>query len=412
MELLTGETGFAELVTRTLDQGSRFILADVGCSGGIDAAFRAFGERLTAWAFDIDVAECARLQAIETLPGVRYIAGQVGLPAGHPFLLAKGGRDWTARNPWDRLSVSATQRFRKRREPARSASASAPTPKAKSDPIDLAAFFAAEGVTDLDFLKIDVDGADFAILTGLEDKLAALNVLAVGIEVNFYGTDFPTDHTLHNVDRFLRRAGFDLFGLTVRHYSASALPSRYVIPNLPAQGRFGRPLQGDALYVRDLCAPTSEALAATLPPAKLAKVAAIFSLTGLPDCAAEVLVKFRDRLAPMLDVDAALNLLTTMAREEGMPSDYRAYCAAFAEDSAIFYPPTAEAPAAEPPVPQAAGGGASDEPPEDGEIEALRRENAELRRDIAALHASRSWRLTAPLRAAADGLRALARSGR
>ncbi|MGH7085827.1 MAG: hypothetical protein ACREFN_12640 [Acetobacteraceae bacterium] len=174
-----------------------------------------------------------------------------------------------------------------------------------------------------------MDGAGFAILSGIEGTLGALKVLAVGIEVNFFGTDAPTDHTLPNVDRFLRHAGYDLFGLTVRHYSASALPSRYAIPNLPAQGRFGRPLQGDALYVRDLCAPARAGMAAAFSPEKLAKVAAIFSLTGLPDCAAEILVKFGDRLAPVVPVDAALDLLTGMAREEGMPTRYPDYRAAF-----------------------------------------------------------------------------------
>ena len=403
MELLTGETAFAERIAGRLDPGSSFRLADIGCSGGIDAPFRTFGERLVAWAFDIDAAECARLQAAETLPGVRYIAGRVGLPDAHPFMLALGGRGWTEGNPWDRLSVAATQRIRQRRAAARAASAPAPSL------IDLQSFFAAERIADLDFLKIDVDGADFAILSGIEDNLAAQKVLAVGVEVNFYGTDSPTDHTLHNVDRFLRRAGYDLFGLTVRHYSVAALPSRYAFENLPAQGRFGRPLQGDALYVRDLCAPARAETAASLPAAKLAKAAAIFSLFGLPDCAAEVLVRFRDRLAPMIEIDAALDLLTEMAREEGMPTRYGDYCAAFAEDAACFYQRREQPPT----VP--AGGLPGDGESQDAaaanlQIDALLRENTNLRRDVAALRNSRSWRLTAPLRATADRLRSIIKS--
>ncbi len=407
LELLTGETGFAELVAGGLDPGSSFRLADIGCSGGIDASFRAFGRRLAAWAFDIDAAECARLQAIETLPGIRYIAGRVGLSDGHPFLLARGGRGWTEVNPWNRLSVAVTQRFRQRRAAPQPAPAPAPAPGL----IDLTSFFATEGVTDLDFLKIDVDGADFAILSGLDGKLAPLGVLAVGIEVNFYETDSPTDHTLRNIDRFLRREGYDLFGLTVRHYSTSALPSRYAFADLPAQGRFGRPLQGDALHVRDVCAPAKAETAASLPAAKLAKVAAIFSLAGLPDCAAEVLIDFRDRLAPAFEVDAALDLLTGMAREEGMPTRYRDYCAAFAEDAASFYQrrdqPPAPAPAAGPPR---GGDDAREVPAESPAIDVLLRENAELRRDLSALHGSRSWRLTAPLRRAADRLRSIMKS--
>ncbi|MGH7083556.1 MAG: hypothetical protein ACREFN_01015, partial [Acetobacteraceae bacterium] len=96
---------------------------------------------------------------------------------------------------------------------------------------------------------------------------------------------------------------------------------------------------------------------------------------------------------------AALDLLTGMAREEGMPVRYRDYRAAFTEDAACFYPGTAEPPA-------------EAEEAADPRIDALRRENAALRNDLAALHDSRSWRLTAPLRATADRLRSMARSGR
>ena len=54
-------------------------------------------------------------------------------------------------------------------------------------------------------IKIDVDGADFDILQTLSDSLMRLNVLAVGLEVNFVGSPDETDHTFHNTDRFMRR---------------------------------------------------------------------------------------------------------------------------------------------------------------------------------------------------------------
>ncbi|MDA8050841.1 MAG: FkbM family methyltransferase [Rhodospirillales bacterium] len=397
MELLTGATEFARLVAGRLDPDSPLRLVDVGCSGGIDEPFRAFGERLSAWGFDIDGGECARLQAAETFPKVRYIAGRVGLPEGHPFLVARAAGSRTSGNPWDRLSVAATQRYRQ------AGMASGPA-AALPELVELGSFFVAEGIRDLDFLKIDVDGEDFAILSGLEGKLATLGVLGVGIEVNFYGTDNPTDHTLHNVDRFMRQQGYDLFGLSVRHYSAAALPARYAFESLPAQGRFGRPLQGDALTMRDLSAPTQRLAAAVMTPAKLAKAAAIFSLADLPDCAAEVLITFRDRLAPLMDVDAALDLLTEAAREDGMPTRYRDYLAAFAADAACFYqrPRQPESPAPSAECPRRV----TEEAPDPGAaIEALKAENAALRQDLDAMRASRSWRITALLCRARDAVR-------
>ncbi|MGH7102681.1 MAG: hypothetical protein ACREFJ_09815, partial [Acetobacteraceae bacterium] len=52
------------------------------------------------------------------------------------------------------------------------------------------------------------------------------------------------------------------------------------------------------------------------------------------------------------------------------------------------------------------------EQPPDPKIDALLRENAALRGDLAALHGSRSWRLTAPLRKTADRMRSVVKSGK
>ena len=77
------------------------------------------------------------------------------------------------------------------------------------------------------------------------------NVFGIGIEVNYCGTDAANQNTFHNVDRFLRKHGFDLYDLTVRKYSLAALPAPYA-DKIPAQSNRGRPLQGDALYFKDL----------------------------------------------------------------------------------------------------------------------------------------------------------------
>jgi len=55
---------------------------------------------------------------------------------------------------------------------------------------------------------------------------------------------------------------------------------------------------------------------------------------GLPDCAAEVLVTFRDRLESLLDVDHGLDLLAAQAQDgNGSPLSYRDYVAAFEKQS-------------------------------------------------------------------------------
>ena len=102
MELLTGSTAFARFVADHLEADVPFRLLDVGCAGGVHPAFYAFGDRLRAWAFDIDGAEVVRLQATEASPGVRYIHGNIALPDGHPFLKARSGRPPASASPWSR----------------------------------------------------------------------------------------------------------------------------------------------------------------------------------------------------------------------------------------------------------------------------------------------------------------------
>ncbi|MET0532428.1 MAG: hypothetical protein ABW003_29610, partial [Microvirga sp.] len=63
-----------------------FTLLDIGCSGGIQPAWRVFGERLKAIGFDPNIEEVERLRAKETLPGVSYEAAFVGVPAQHPLM--------------------------------------------------------------------------------------------------------------------------------------------------------------------------------------------------------------------------------------------------------------------------------------------------------------------------------------
>jgi len=70
MEGLLSRTNFAELAA-SAPELSHFTVVDVGCSGGIDTAWRVFGPKLTAFGFDPNLDECARLQTAEKLTGVR-----------------------------------------------------------------------------------------------------------------------------------------------------------------------------------------------------------------------------------------------------------------------------------------------------------------------------------------------------
>lgn len=344
MEGLRSDSAACRYIADNLGE-ENFTLIDVGCSGGIDSIWRLFGSRLTAHGFDPNVGECQRLQQAETLPHVNYYPGFVGLPADDPIVRRRAGRWYTQHTPWDRLAVARSFAIRQARNPARTEEQLTADNQwhrvelaDANKPIVLSEFFRSAALDDIDMIKIDVDGPDFEVLQSITESLKTLQVLAIGMEVNFVGSTDEMDHTFHNTDRFLRANGFDLYYLTVRPYARAALPSRYLY-SMPAQGLFGQPLQGDAFYARDLGVPGDLAQEMGLPGAKIGKLAFIFAAMGLVDCAAELLLKYRDRMSPLLNVEEALDVLCAEAQGGGAKAlSYRDYMAAFERDDPMFYP--------------------------------------------------------------------------
>jgi hypothetical protein len=324
----------------------RFRLLDIGCSGGIDQVWRAFGQRLQALGVDASATECRRLAESEHHPDVSYVAAFVSGSASRPIDLSAGPAAPLIMQMRDRLSFMRTREIREARlrtasteEKLRHNAWELTRLADPAKPIVVPDLLAERGWADLDYFKIDIDGRDFEVLQSLAGRFDALRVLAVQLEVNFVGTDGPQDHTFHNTDRFLRHEGFDLFRLDVRTFSTRALPARYVWPT-PAETISGRPFQGEAYYARDALAPHRAAVNATLGIEKLAKLAAIFSAWDVPDAAAELLLSRRQDFAGLLDVDAGLDLLAAEAQQgRRRPLSYRAHMESFEADLPSFYRP-------------------------------------------------------------------------
>lgn len=342
MEGMVPHAEFVKIVAEAL--GSRqFTLLDVGCSGGIDAAWRQFGKQLKAFGFDPSIAEVERLNASETADNVEYIPCFVGIaPDARGVERIKTQQFWD-RMAWSRLAVCKTLELRsKKLDPADEQEKMRlnlwnQTRLADVDnPVVLGSFVEERGIDDIDFVKIDVDGPDYLILQSIVPMLQSKRVLGVGVEVNFFGSADPEVNTFHNMDRLLRSIGFELFDLSVRRYSLSALPSPYIY-DFPAQSQSGRPFQGDALYLRDLGSTDASVPKIDAEPLKLAKLAALFSIFGQPDSAAELLLLHREAFSKLFDVAAGLDALLRQSRPDSKAMSYSKYIAAFQNDDPIFY---------------------------------------------------------------------------
>jgi hypothetical protein len=311
-----------------------FLLVDVGCSGGIDRQWRRLGRRLEAVGIDPNAAEIERLAAREKNSRITYVNALAAIAPEHPFAHERQGRpDWD-RHPWPRLATPEYMELHEKRRGAKSASAArAANPQTAS--IVVPEYLKDRGAKSLDFLKIDVDGKDFDILHSFDQMLSDMGVLGVGLEVNFFGSACETDNTFHNMDRFLKARGFELFVLTTRRYATSALPSRFTVG--PGPTEMGRILQGDAMYARDLGSGAYDDFANSISADKILNLTAIFAAFNLPDCAAEVALRFRSALAAQFDVDRMLDLLTAQA--EGRifgKTSYQAYMGRFAQHPEQF----------------------------------------------------------------------------
>lgn len=337
-------TSFAAYLAGSL-VSERFTFIDIGCSGGIDPAWRIFGDRLRALAFDASLDECERLTREETHPDVKYIGGFVGLHADHPFTHAAAGKRQHVRSPFARTSAGRV--YRRRQEQLANATLTEKLhanawPLTKlgdpNKPIIVPDVLAEFGWTDIDLLKIDIDGPDFHVLHSFESKFDRLKTLALRLEVNMYGGADPTEHTFHNTDRFMRARGFELLALDVRNYSMASLPSPFAITS-PAQTQTGRPFQAEAFYARDPAGPDWRHIVDGMSAEKLAKLAAILSVWGQPDGAAELLQEFRAKFVGLFDVNVALDLLAGQAQmHRAKADDYASYIAAFEADAPSFYP--------------------------------------------------------------------------
>jgi len=310
-----------------------FTLVDVGCSGGLDPLWGIFGEKLRAVGVDPQRTECMRLRQ-ENNPRVEYVPAFIGLPADHPFHLRKKAAKAShiSTFDWPRTSAEYGRQLWDA-HPVQSNTVNVDLSPAK---ISVTQLVQDRGWTDVDFIKTDTDGCDFEAVQSAEGILRPCNVLGLLIEAPLIGGADDTANTFHNIDRYMRQQGFALYGLTVNRYSRKDLPAPFVYSIL-AQTQSGQVIWGDAIYLRDALTPGfSDFWGAELSLPQLAKLACLYELFCLPDCAAELINAHRASFAAAVDPDRLLDALVPP-----LPSgrhSYAEYMRRFREDVKEFFP--------------------------------------------------------------------------
>lgn len=325
------------IVKNKILKDEKIKLLDIGCRGGIDEKWRVLGDYLEAYAIDPIINEIEELKQNEKNNFVHYFSCYIGLKEDNELVKNKNG-NFCGNNPWASLSswqlgeimAKANDTEETKKEQNRWGELQLADESELYSVDDFINKFTKNGI---DFIKLDIDGADFFALLSAKDTLSSGDVLGLDLEVNFYGTDNETDHTFHNTDRLVRKYNFELFNLDIRKYTRAALPDKFIY-NFPAQTHKGSPMQADAFYMKNV--NFIDKNTKWFEPFKLLKMAIIYELYGLNDCAAEIFVNYRKILENVIDVDKALDLLTPLFN--GKEITYKEYMDMIHNNPEILYP--------------------------------------------------------------------------
>ena len=146
------------------------------------------------------------------------------------------------------------------------------------DTTTLDAFCQEEEVNEIDFMQIDVQGADLDVLEGARNILNC-GTLAIQIEVEF--SHLYTNQPLFaDVDTFLRKHDFTLFDVSKSYRLRARSP-------ICSSARAGQLLWGDAFYFRDLIREDMDGKLKS--PDRILKLACIADIMSFPDYALEIL---------------------------------------------------------------------------------------------------------------------------
>lgn len=136
-------------------------------------------------------------------------------------------------------------------------------------------FCQQERIQNIDFLQIDVQGADLQVLEGATQILNS--VMSVEIEVEFSPL-YANQPLFADVDTYLRKQQFSLFDLSTTRCVRDRSP-------IAAPAHPGQLLWGEAFYLRDMLQPSTSAK----DPEQIFKMACIADALEFADYALELL---------------------------------------------------------------------------------------------------------------------------
>ncbi len=199
----------------------RLSIADVGCRWGFAEAWERLGEDVRVVGFDPDEQECARLRSRYAAAGnIEIVAEALAAQAGPRSIHLASDPACSSLYPPDARLVG--------RVPELSCMAETGVVEVTVSTLDI--WRSSSGWGPIDFVKLDVQGAELDVLEGGTETLSDVVVLELEVEFNplYEGQPLFAD-----VDRFLRSHGFSLWRLAnLVHYTSIETPPHPAIADV------------------------------------------------------------------------------------------------------------------------------------------------------------------------------------
>ncbi len=215
-----------------------FAVVDVGARGGFEGHWSFYGDQIKLIGFEPDIEECERLNQRTSLTENRYFPIALHQNRGkRPFYvtayLPASGFYQPDMKFWRRFPDEKNLTLNKIVE---------------VDTIDLDTVAIENRLGSIDFIKLDVEGAELDVLKGAEKTLKK-SVFGLSIEVAFLPVHEGRP-LFSDIDSYLRPLGFFLYDLMLNRNVRKVL-SPCLFTHTPRSIEKGQLIWGQAVFLRD-----------------------------------------------------------------------------------------------------------------------------------------------------------------